>query len=208
MATGDKIYIADKPTLDSVNTKVGTNADVAGTTTVFARLKQIYDYLAGTILTAINGRQASWGAVAGTKTNIDNTATKVATNETNINSINTKVGVSTDTGTTTLFGVIKNNGGLNLNKPLQITGTNSTHYTGLVVDVTGVGYLLAFLPNITGTGGNFSVQIDNGKIFRIHFVGTSGINGRISTPLRFTSSLKIYKDTSLGGNGEVIYILD
>lgn len=115
MAVGDKIYLADKQTLDetksntetikaslastnskldlmdtkvstkaeqstvntidanvktantninTLNTKVGVNNDAAGTTTVFARLKQIYDYLAGTILTAINGRQANWGATS------------------------------------------------------------------------------------------------------------------------------------------------
>ena len=41
-----EIYIADKATLDAANTKLGTNADVAGTTTIFARLKQIYDHIA------------------------------------------------------------------------------------------------------------------------------------------------------------------
>jgi len=69
-----------KTSVNTVNTKVGVNTDVAGTATIFARLKQIYDYLAGTILTAINGRQVSWGAVAGTKTNIDNTWSRVNTN--------------------------------------------------------------------------------------------------------------------------------
>lgn len=38
------IGIADKTTLDAVNTKVGTNADAAGTSTLFARLAQIAGY--------------------------------------------------------------------------------------------------------------------------------------------------------------------
>ncbi len=44
-----QIGIADKTTLDAVNTKAGTNTDAAGTTTLFARLKQIYDYLTGNL---------------------------------------------------------------------------------------------------------------------------------------------------------------
>lgn len=43
------LSIADKATLDAINTKAGTNTDGAGTTTIFARLKQIYDYLTGNL---------------------------------------------------------------------------------------------------------------------------------------------------------------
>ncbi|MTI56167.1 hypothetical protein [Geosporobacter ferrireducens] len=44
---------ASQTSLDNVNTKVGVNTDTGGTTTVFARLKQIYDYLTGTVVTRI-----------------------------------------------------------------------------------------------------------------------------------------------------------
>lgn len=44
-----QLPIADKTTLDAVNAKAGTNTDAAGTTTLFARLKQIYDYLTGNL---------------------------------------------------------------------------------------------------------------------------------------------------------------
>lgn len=68
-----EIFIADKATLDAVktdtelikgyvdtaettlgavNTKIGANADAAGTTTVFARLRQIYEYLTTNLATA------------------------------------------------------------------------------------------------------------------------------------------------------------
>ena len=46
-----QLPIADKTTLDDVNAKTGTNTDAAGTTTLFARLKQIYDYLTGNLST-------------------------------------------------------------------------------------------------------------------------------------------------------------
>lgn len=40
-----------KTGVDTINTKVGTNADAGGTTTLFARLKQIYDYLVSNLST-------------------------------------------------------------------------------------------------------------------------------------------------------------
>ncbi len=54
MAT--EIQIADKQTLDAVNAKAGANTDVAGTNTLFARLKQIYDYLAGNLNATVSSR--------------------------------------------------------------------------------------------------------------------------------------------------------
>ena len=77
-----------KTDVSGVNTKIGANTDAADTTTIFARLNQIYThlttYLSSTIASridaAISSRQASWGAVAGTKTNIDNTAVNVGSN--------------------------------------------------------------------------------------------------------------------------------
>lgn len=44
MAIGDKVYIADKPTLDVVDTKIGATTDTGGTTTaggIFAKLNAI-----------------------------------------------------------------------------------------------------------------------------------------------------------------------
>lgn len=50
MAIGDKLYVADKPTLDSVNTKIGATTDAASSTGgIFARLA-LNDYYGATIL--------------------------------------------------------------------------------------------------------------------------------------------------------------
>ncbi|AOT70695.1 hypothetical protein [Geosporobacter ferrireducens] len=93
-----QIQIADKTTLDSVNTKVGTNVDTSGTVTVFARLKQIYDYLT----TNLSTTRASKIDV------IDTVNTTVNTVNTNVSSINSKVGTNIDVaGTTTVFGRLK-----------------------------------------------------------------------------------------------------
>ncbi|SNT18781.1 hypothetical protein SAMN05446037_104925 [Anaerovirgula multivorans] len=81
-----------KTTANTINTKVGTNTDVAGTTTLFARLKQIYDYCVGTIYsylttnmsstrmskvdnldTTVSSRQANWGATTTHSGRIDTT---------------------------------------------------------------------------------------------------------------------------------------
>lgn len=55
-----QLPIADKATLDAVNAKAGANTDPAGNTTLFARLKQIYDYLTGNL-----GSNASTASATG-----------------------------------------------------------------------------------------------------------------------------------------------
>ncbi len=202
-----QIGIADKQTLDNtktvvdtINTKVGTNADVAGTTTVFARVKQIYEYMVNTLLVAINGRQASWGAVAGTKTNIDNTAATVGT-------INTKVGVSTDTSATaSLFGRLKQiwdkvstlTSGTNFNSLYRSSSDGSFGTPGAtVLNITGAGYLLM----AGSTANNLQFVVDG----TTHYVG---IVNTVSTILRFNSSLIVRCDSSTPSKYFAHYILD
>lgn len=83
--------------IEEINTKVGLNTNGAGTTTVFARLNQIYTHLSTYLSSAraakidnldvvISGRQADWGAVAATKTNIDAAKTNTDTLKTNVGS--------------------------------------------------------------------------------------------------------------------------
>ena len=48
MATGDKVYIADKPTLDAINSKVGTATDTGGSATggsLFAKINAFLSHL-------------------------------------------------------------------------------------------------------------------------------------------------------------------
>lgn len=86
-----------KTDIEEINTKVGLNTNGAGTTTVFARLNQIYTHLSTYLSSAraakidnldvvISGRQADWGAVAATKTNIDAAKTNTDTLKTNVGS--------------------------------------------------------------------------------------------------------------------------
>lgn len=45
MAVGDKLFVADKQTLEAVKALIGANTDPAGNATVFARLAQIAAYV-------------------------------------------------------------------------------------------------------------------------------------------------------------------
>ena len=226
--------------VNSINSKVGTNSDVAGTTTLFARLRQIYEYCVNTIYsylttnmssarmakidnldTTVSSRQASWGAVAGTKTNIDNTATTVGTintnvntANTNINSINTKVGVSTDISTVaSLFGRLKQiwdkvNGlssGTDFNKPFLSTSVATVDLTNTLVNITGSGYIVGFGASETLSYGIafISVRID-GATNRQRFWINSGGNSSI---IRFNSSINISTNAT-AANINTQYILD
>lgn len=75
----------------NISTRLGQTSDASSTTTVFGWLSRIYSYFTtylnttriakiDNIDTTISSRQAAWGAVAGTKTNIDNTYTNVGSN--------------------------------------------------------------------------------------------------------------------------------
>jgi len=84
-----EIGIADKTTLDAVNTKVGTNADAAGTSTLFARLAQIAEYT-DTLETLIGTANPSSG--------------DLTTLFKGLKLMETKVGLNTDgAGTSTVF---------------------------------------------------------------------------------------------------------
>lgn len=75
MASGDKVYIADKPTLDSVNTKLGetnNNGGSASAGSIFAKLNAI--------ISSIATHVASWTAARAAK--MDNLDVKVSTMET------------------------------------------------------------------------------------------------------------------------------
>ncbi len=94
-----------------IKTRIGQNTDATGTTTLFARLKQIYDYLASNLSSTraakidnldatISSRQASWGATATHSSRIDTTISSRAAQIT-VDTINTNVGSNTDTSSAT-----------------------------------------------------------------------------------------------------------
>lgn len=74
MAEGDKIFIADKETLDSVSTKIGSTTNTGGTTsagTVFGKLNAIISSIASFV--------ANWTAARAAK--MDNLDAKVSTRQ-------------------------------------------------------------------------------------------------------------------------------
>ncbi|HOV79352.1 MAG TPA: hypothetical protein PK728_04540 [Bacillota bacterium] len=90
------IGIADKTTLDAVSTKVGVNTDVAGTSTLFARLAQIAAYV-DTLETLIGTASPTSGDLTTLFKGLKLIADYVDTLE-------TKLGLNTDTaGTGTVF---------------------------------------------------------------------------------------------------------
>ncbi len=93
-----------KPLNTIIRELTGANTDTAGTTTLFARLKQIYDYL------STNWTTARAAKVDNLDTTVSSRATQsgVDTVNTNVVTVNTKVGVNTDAaGTGTVFARLK-----------------------------------------------------------------------------------------------------
>lgn len=75
MATGDKVYIADKPTLDSVNSKLGESNNSGGSASsgsIFAKLNAL--------ISSVATHVASWTSARAAK--MDNLDVKVSTMET------------------------------------------------------------------------------------------------------------------------------
>lgn len=99
MATGDKVYIADKETLDAVNTKAGATSDAGGTATagsIFAKLNALINSIATHV--------AAWTAARAAK--MDNLDATVSTREseanalTRYNTLNTNTGVNNTASST------------------------------------------------------------------------------------------------------------
>lgn len=89
--------IADKDTLDNVNSNVGAGSDAATAATLFGRIAQAYNHLTSYLSST---RMAK----------IDTIDTSVSTANTNINTANTRIGTSSDTASssgTTLFALLK-----------------------------------------------------------------------------------------------------
>lgn len=97
--------------VSEVSTKIGENTDTAGTITVFARLKQIYDYLVSVLSSTraakidnldavVSSRQASWGATTTHAGRID-AAISSRASQVSVNAISTNVGSNVDAASAT-----------------------------------------------------------------------------------------------------------
>lgn len=91
MAEGDKIFIADKQTLDDVNSKVGTTGNTGGTTaagTIFGKLNAIISSIASFV--------ANWTAARAAK--VDNLDATVSSRQSEANASSRYNTLNTNTG--------------------------------------------------------------------------------------------------------------
>lgn len=91
MAAGDKIYIADKQTLDDVNSKVGQTGNTGGTAsagTIFGKLNAIISSIASFV--------ANWTAARAAK--VDNLDAKVSSMESETDAVIRYSNLNTNTG--------------------------------------------------------------------------------------------------------------
>lgn len=91
MAAGDKVYIADKQTVDDINSKVGQTGNTGGTTsagTIFGKLNAIISSIANHI--------ASWTAARAAK--VDNLDTAVSSRESEADAVVRYSNLNTNTG--------------------------------------------------------------------------------------------------------------
>lgn len=212
MATGDKIFLADKQTLDDVNSKVGAPNNTGGTAsagTVFGKLNAIISNFATHV--------AAWTAARAAK--VDNLDTSVSSRQseanalTRYNQLNTNTGVNnTASATGTLsqkLSHIINLFSNNKQKVLVSKVVNielATAGTHTLVNVTGGGQFE--IAHVTGMGYSYApitFEIDGipyvfNKILNPSFIshyGAGVVLGDTTSvqtsirPLHFKNSLKI-----------------
>lgn len=91
MAAGDKIYIADKETLDAINNRIGSTTDTGGTASagsIFGKLNAI--------ISSIASHVAAWTAARATK--VDNLDTTVSSRQSEANALSRYNQLNTNTG--------------------------------------------------------------------------------------------------------------
>lgn len=134
-----------------------------------------------TINSNVNSRQASWGAVPETKTNIDNVAARL----TEARAANLDNGIVDWS-----------------DKTFQTSSLTGEHYTNTHLNITGSGYLVAFL----GSRNGFSIQIDGGQIYRFFLNSEAGPVSLF--PIRFSQSLLVKCDEVAAAATNVWVVLD
>lgn len=160
MAAGDKIYIADKQTLDDMSAKVGSTNNTGGTTsagTIFGKLNAIISSIASFV--------ANWTAARAAKVdNLDATVSSRQSEsnaESRYNQLNTNTGVNnTASATGTLsqkLSHIINLFSTNKQKVLVSKSVNisiATAGTHTLINVTGAGQF--DLSYMTGMGDSYA----------------------------------------------------
>ena len=219
MAEGDKIYIADKQTLDDVNSKVGQTGNTGGSAsagTIFGKLNAIISSIASFV--------ANWTAARAAK--VDNLDAKVSTREsetdaaTRYNQLNTNTGVNnTASATGTLsqkLSHIINLFSSNKQKHLAsktVSVAVSTTGTHTLLNITGAGeFYMAFVNYMGDNYAEITFEIDGvSQMFRTYtnssgyFAQRSenisqllGVSSSLGSwmPIHFSKSLKVTVNVS------------
>ena len=166
MATGDKTFIADKETLDSVNSKVGATNNTGGSASagsVFAKLNAI--------ISSIATHVASWTAARATK--VDNLDTTVSSRQSETNALTRYNQLNTNTG---------------VNNTASATGTLSQKLSKVIADiatintnVTASSKRLVAKKVTANIGAGTSVTVLNVVGAGVFYGGTISLNS-ISAP--------------------------
>ena len=193
MAVGDKLYIADKPTLDEVNSKVGQTSNTGGTAsagTLFGKLNAI--------ISSIATHVANWTAARAA--NLD---AAVSSRQSEANALDRYNSISTNTGpnhTASATGTLSQK----LSHIINLFATNTAkqrstrlqtvaiprNTTTTVLNLSGPGELICFYyaPDsssapmatctITKDGQTFTQQLTN---YGIHGLGFNIASGQLLT---------------------------
>jgi len=163
--------IADKATVDTINTNVGSNADTSSATgSVHAKLKDLKAAL-GAINDAANAAGSANAKLAETLARIG--ATNDAANA--LGSVNAKLrDIKASTGNSIPFRTGT--------RASSLGTTNAKTQTHL--DITGSGYLMTLTSSGNMSADIYSVQIDGGPILAVHSpAGTAFLGWRFNSRL-------------------------
>lgn len=153
MAEGDKIYLADKATLDAVNTKVGATTDTGGTATagsIFAKLNAIISSIASHVANWTAARAANLDAAISSRESEASAASRY-------NELSQKLGTALDELAAINTSVAGNTKRLTAKK-LSVSVPSRT--TATVININGAGVVYGGYVNASNTNASVTITID------------------------------------------------
>lgn len=162
MAAGDKVFIADKPTLDEVNSKIGETSNSGGTAgagTLFAKINAIF--------TNLDYHVRNWTMVRAAK--VDNLDSTVSSRQSEANAASRYNTLNSNTA---------------VNNTASATGTLSqklSHIINLIAS-SGQKKLASKVVNFTtaAAGTHTILNITGGGVFEFAYTSMGGSNGALT----------------------------
>ena len=163
MAVGDKVYLADKQTLDEVNSKVGATNNTGGSATagtLFGKLNAIISSIATHVANWTAARAANLDAAVSSRQSESNAASRY-------NTLNTNTGVNNTasaTGTLSqklshIINLIASSGQKKLTSKV-VNFTTAAIGTHTILNITGGGVFEFAYTSMGGTTGALTFEID------------------------------------------------